>query len=164
MALKINVAPKHQEALNHVLETAGYKGQKRKFHCTVGFIEKMIPAPEAPAFGQAITPALQEVIDCEPLVYEVERVVHLFGQVLAFLPTPSSQKNLLKINGWLFHKVQEISGNRWGLNKESLPENYIPHLTIWHTHRPDRRFKKLEELGKTHPTYRLTEAAYVVFN
>ena len=164
MAIKINVTPKDQIALNHILETAGYRGQRRKFHCTVGFIEKIIPAEEAASLGETIIYALQEFVDLNPPLYEVDTAVHLFDRVLAFLPSLSSQESLKEINLWLLHKVQEISENRWGLNQESLPENYIPHLTLWHTHRPDLRFKKLEEFAATHPIYHLTDTAYIIFN
>lgn len=164
MAIKINVTRKDQEALNHALEAAGYKGQRRKLHCTIGFIEKMIPPDEVTSFGDAITRGLQELINQEPLLYEVDKVAHLFGHVIVFLPTTRSQENLKKINLWLFHKVQELSENRWELNRESTPENYVPHFTLWHTRRPDRRFKKLEKFAETHPVYSLAEASYVVFN
>lgn len=164
MAIKINVTPKDQEALNHTLETAGYRPQKRKFHCTVGFIEKAIPFEEVNTFGQAIIQHLQILIDETPLVYEVDTAVHLFKHVLAFLPTSDSQGRLKEINFWLSQKVQEISENRWGLNRESVPDNYIPHLTLWRTHHPDHRFKKLNEFAKTHPTYHLRQAGYVIFN
>lgn len=164
MAIKINVTEKDQEALNHALEAAGYKHQRRKFHCTIGFIEKMIPPEESAAFGQTIRDELQEFIDHKPLLYKVDKAAHLFNHVLAFLPTAPSQENLRKINHWLFYKVQEISEGRWGLNKESLPENYTPHLTLWHTRRPDPRFKKLEVFAGTHPTCHLTNASYVLIN
>lgn len=98
MAIKINVTKKDQEALHHALEAAGYKGHRRKLHCTVGFIEKMIPPEESTAFGEAITHELQELIDREPLLYEVDKAVPLFGHVIAFLPTVRSQENLKKIN------------------------------------------------------------------
>lgn len=164
MAIKINVTKKDQETLNHGLEAAGYKSQRRKFHCTVGFIEKMIPPEESTAFGEAIAHSLQELIDQEPLLYEVDKVVHLFGHVIGFVPTLPSQESLKKVNLWLFHKVHEISKGHWALNKESLPENYIPHLTLWHTRRPDRRLKKLKEFAGIHPIYHLADASYVIIN
>jgi len=164
MAIKINVAQKDQEALNRILVARGYSYQRRKFHCTLGFIEKGIPEEEAHTFGQSICHELQKLVDVEPLLYEVGKAVPLFGRVLVFLPTARSEKHLKKLNLWLFHKVQEISEDRWGLNKETLSENYTPHLTLWHTHRPDHRLKKLEEVANTHPTYHLTNTAYVIFN
>lgn len=164
MAIKINVAPKEQEALYHALEAIGYKGQRRKLHCTVGFIEQMIPPAEIAAFGKVIIDELQGIIDQEPLLYEVDKVASLFGRVIGFLPTPSSQRHLKKINLWLFHRIEEMSQGRWGLNRESIPENYIPHLTLWHSHRPDHRFIKLEGIAETHPTYHLTNAACVIVN
>jgi hypothetical protein len=163
MALKINVPQKQQLALNQALENAGYKIQRRKFHCTVGFIEKAIPLEETKSFGDHSTAALQEYIENENAFFEVDKAVHLFNHVIVFLPTSSSKENLMKINRWLFDKVQEISKNRWGLNHESLPGNYIPHLTLWHTRRLDLRFKKLEKFAETHPVYHLSEAAYVLF-
>jgi 2'-5' RNA ligase len=163
MAIKINMTQKDQKVLNRTLEATGYRPQRRKFHCTIGFIEKMIPSEEALSFGQSITHDLQEAIASEPFLYEVEKAVHLFGHVLAFVPTNRSQDNIKKINLWLFHRVHEISEGRWELNRESIPENYTPHLTLWHTHHPDHRFKKLQEFAETHPTYRLEETGYVIF-
>jgi len=164
MAIKINVNRKDQEALSHLLAKIGYGYQRRKFHCTVGFIEKAIPSEESASFGQNIAQALQEFLENEPCFYEVDQAAHLFGRVITFLPTTTSQENLKKINTWVSDKVQEISKGRWRLNKESLPESYIPHFTLWHTRRPDRRFKKLKEFAETHPTYHLSQAAYVIFN
>lgn len=164
MAIKINVSHKDQEALHRALEAAGYRDQRRKFHCTIGFIEKMLPPKESTSFGDKITRVLQESINHNPLLYEVGGAVHLFGHVIAFLPTARSQENLRKINLWLSHKVEEISEDRWKLNIETLPQNYTPHLTLWHTRHPDHRFKNLEECAEIHPIYHLTEARCVIFN
>lgn len=162
MAIELNVTAKEQEALHDALEIDGYKHPRQKFHCTIGFIEKMIPQEEVTAFGEAITQALQEHIDREPLVYEVDKAAYLFKDVLAFLPTARSKESLKNLNLWLSHKIQEISKGRWKLNRESTPEHYFPHLTLWHTHSPDSRLKKLEELAATHPTFLLRNAAYVI--
>lgn len=156
MALKINVSPKDQEDLNRALIAAGYRGQRRKFHCTVGFIDNAIPKEDADSFGQSITNELQEVVDNLHPLYEVEKAAHLFGRVFAFLPTPASQIKLKEINLWLYNK-------KINLNKESVPENYTPHLTVWHSRRVERRFQNLEEYAHTHPIYRLTQASYVIF-
>ena len=56
-----------------------------------------------------------------------------------------------------------MSGGQWRLNKESSPKHYIPHLTLYHSHWLDIRLKTLEKFAETHPTYPLTEAAYVLF-
>jgi len=164
MVIKINVSREDQEKINDILEKVGYARQRRKFHCTVGFIEKIIPEEETIVFGQKITQFLQEIIESRPLLYEVENAAHLFGHVIAFLPTAKSLVQLKEINTWLFDKVKEISEDRWGLNEETFSLNYIPHLTLWRTRRPDRRFKTLEEAVETHPAYQLSEAAYVIFN
>lgn len=163
MAIKINVSIKDQEALNLMLKEAGYSPTRRKFHCTVGFIEKLIPSDEVAPFGQAMVNALQELIEGLHPVYEVDKAVHLFKHVIALVPTVQSEESLKTINLWLGEKVQEISQNRWVLNEQTLPENYLPHLTLWRTYRTDPRFKKLEEFAATHPHYRLAQAAYVVF-
>lgn len=163
MAIKINMMPKDQEALHHTLEAAGYKRQKRTFHCTVGFIENSIPIEKAENFGESITHELQDHINHLVLYYEVDKAIHLFGRVIALLPTASSQKILKEINQWLFAKVQEMSGGEQMLNRETSFEDYTPHLTLHHTHKPDVRLKILEKFAETHPTYYLTEAAYVLF-
>lgn len=149
--------------MNQLLEKVGYGLQQRKFHCTVGFIEKMIP-DEARAFGDIITQKLQDYIAPHIPVYEVEKAAHLFGHVIAFLPTAKSLAVLKEINLWLFDQVRKISGERWGLNEETLPQNYFPHFTLWRTRRSDRRFHKLETLAEGHPSYSLTQAACVFFN
>ena len=164
MALKINVSRADQEAINHVLEKAGYTPQKRKFHCTIGFIEKMIPEEESVAFGQKITLLLQDTITPLQPLYEVDKAVHLFGHVIAFLPTAKALAQLQEMNIWLFDKVKEISGGRWELNEETQSQAYIPHLTLWRSRRPDRRLQKLAQVAETHPSYHLSEAAYVIFN
>ena len=165
IAIKINVSQKDQEAINQMLEIAGYAHQKRKFHCTFGFIEKAIPELESSAFGQRVTQLLQEMLAFQPLLFEVGKSAHLFGHVIAFLPTAKSSLQLKKINIWLFDKVKEVSEGRWGLNEETFAPNYIPHLTLLRARRLDYRFKKLEELfAKSPPSFRLSEAAYVIFN
>lgn len=164
MAIKINVSPKDQEALNQVLKGAGYRPTRRKFHCTVGFIEKMIPRDEVAFFGQTVVDALQALIERLAPVYEVEKVAHLFKHVIAFVPTIQSEESLKEMNHWLVEKVQEISENRWDLDLHTLPENFRPHLTLGRTHRPDRRLRNLEEFALTHPRYHLVQAAYVVFD
>ncbi len=163
MALKINVSGTDQEALNQVLGKVGYTRQRRKYHCTVGFIEKMIPEEESIPFGQKIVSELQVFIDSLSPFYEVERVAHLFDHVIAFLPTEQSVTSLKEMNAWTFNKVKEISENRWTLNEETLSQNYVPHLTLWRTRRPDHRFKKLEVIATSHPSYHLSEAAYTIF-
>ena len=163
MAIKINVFYEDQKKINDILKKAGYESQRRKFHCTIGFIEKVIPEEEALIFGQKITRLLQEVIEPCPLLYEVEKAAHLFGHVIAFLPAAKSLVHLKKINIWLFDKVKEISEGQWSLNEETFSLNYIPHLTLWRARHPDSRFKELEEVAETHPAYQLSEAAYVIF-
>lgn len=162
IAIKINVSPKDQEAVNEVLEKAGYAPQRRKFHCTICFIEKVVPE-EAQAFGDIITQKLQDYITPHIPVYEVEKVAHLFGHIIAFLPTAKSLVVLKEINLWLFDQVREVSGERWGLGEKTLPQNYFPHFTLWRTHHLDKRFKKLEMLAEGHPSYSLTQAACVYF-
>lgn len=163
MAIKINVSQKDQEAINDVFEKVGYPRQRRKYHCTFGFIEKMIPEEEVVAFGEKITHALQDYINPLSPQYEVEKADHLFGHVIAFLPTEKSLTILREINLWLSDKVKEISEGRWELNTETQSQTYIPHLTLWRTHRPDQRFEELKALAETHPSYHLSEAAYVIF-
>jgi len=163
MAIKINVSPKDQEALNHVLQEAGYHPTRRKFHCTIGFIEKMIPPEEVALFGQAVVDDLQALIEELSPVYEVENVAHLFNHVMAFVSTTRSEESLKEMNRWLLEKVQNLSQNRWELNEQTLPKNYRPHLTLGRIRRSDRRFRKLEEFALSHPRYQLAQAAYVVF-
>lgn len=163
MAIKINVSHTDQDALNKILVDCGYAPQKRKFHCTFGFIEKMIPEEEANSFGLTITQLLQDFIDPLSPVYEVERASHLFRHVIAFEPTQKSLVQLQEINGWLKEKVIEISEGRFELNKETQSENYTPHLTLLRTRKPDSRFKRLESVAEAHPAFALTQAGYVIF-
>ncbi len=163
MAIKINVSQKDQGAINDALEKVGYPRQRRKYHCTFGFIEKMIPEEEVDTFGEKITHALQDYIDPLSPHYEVEKVGHLFGHVIAFLPTEKSLVSLREINLWLVEKVKEISEGRWELNTETQSQTYIPHLTLWRSRRPDQRLEKLKAFAETHPSYHLLEAGYVIF-
>jgi len=163
MAIKINVSHEDRDAINRHLEEAGYGRQRRKFHCTFGFIEKVIPKEEVHSFGQMITKLLQDYLETRALTYEVKSAVHLFGHVIAFEPTSTSIPQLLGVNQWLFEKVKEVSKGRFSLNEETTPQKYTPHLTLWRTKRPDTRFEKLNKYAETHPSYTLSEAAYVVF-
>lgn len=163
MALKVNVSVQDREVINQLLEKAGFPPQKKKFHCTLGFIEKMIPEEEVLSFGNKITQELQEYVDAQPLIYEIEKVAHLFRHVIVFLPTEKSRLDLRKANLWLHEKVKEVSNQRWNLNRETVPENYIPHMTVWRTPRLDDRFKTLEELTKPPLAFQLTEAGFVLF-
>src|SRR5579863_9609290 len=108
MAIKINVSKDDQDAINKAVVSSGYAPQKRKFHCTFGFIEKCIPDDESNNFGRKITQLLQEYIDSLSPTYEVEKASHLFGHVIAFEPTPQSRLQLQEINEWLFAKVHEV--------------------------------------------------------
>jgi hypothetical protein len=163
LAIKIDVPKTDQEAINKLLIECGYPPQKRKFHCTVGFIEKMIPDEETHSFGGQIVPLLQDFIRPLTPVYEVEKAVHIFKHVIAFIPTQRSLEQLHTINHWLHDKVKEISRGRFDLNQETQPETYTAHMSVWRTRKPDARFQKLEDIAQTHPTYSLTHASYVVF-
>jgi len=163
MAIKINVSQLDREAINDVLEKAGYARQRRKYHCTFGFIEKMIPEEESIAFGEKIIRDLQDFINPLSPYFEVETAVHLFGHVIAFLPNATSLTALKEINLWLFDKVQEISEGRWALNTETTSQYYTPHMTLWRTRHPDHRFEGLKVVAETHPSYKLSEVGYVIF-
>jgi len=56
-----------------------------------------------------------------------------------------------------------MSGGLFSFDKITAPENYKPQMTLWHTRHADTRFRKSEEVIKHHPTYCLSEAAYVLF-
>ncbi|OJW52515.1 MAG: hypothetical protein BGO67_06130 [Alphaproteobacteria bacterium 41-28] len=163
MAIKINVSPKDQEAINDALEKVGYPRQRRKYHCTFGFIEKMVPEEESTAFGEKIIHMLQDYINPLSPHYEVEKAAHLFGHVIAFLPTDKSLATLREINLWLSDKVKDISEGRWELNTETQSQTYIPHLTLWRTRHPDHRFDGLKVAAEMHPSYHLSNAGYVIF-
>src|SRR3990167_11474626 len=109
MAIKINVSKSDQDTINQIMGRCGYAPQKRKFHCTIGFIERLIPEDEANSFGQEIVQLLQKHIDPLSPTYEVEKVSHLFGHVIAFEPTAKSRLILQAINKWLFEKVNQVS-------------------------------------------------------
>ncbi len=163
IAIKINVSSKEQEKIRNLLESVGETHKHPKFHCTVGFIEKIPSKDEAMALGEQIVTALQDHIHPHFPLYEVEAATLLFGHVMAFTPTLQSEKELKDLNLWLFKKAEDISGGLFSLDKTTAPQNYIPHMTLWHTRHLDKRFRKLEEVIKHHPTYCLSDAAYVVF-
>lgn len=156
MALKINVSQNDQAALNHLLVESGYKSQSRKFHCTLGFIDKMIPEEELISFGDAIVREMQkEVLRIKPL-YEVDAAQFLFAHIIAFTPSVVTSRTLNEMHSWLSGKVAELSEKGWAID-----EKYVPHMTLWRTRHLDSRFEKLKLLATKHPSYRLTEAAFV---
>ena len=162
MAIKVNVSKNEQDSINKILEKSGYKPQRRKYHCTLGFIEKAIPDEEVVPFGEAVVSELQKEVQAHPLLFEVEGVHFLFKHVIAFTPTPSSIKILREMNVWLFEKVRERSRGRWGLTPSTIAEGFTPHMTLMRTHPIDSRFEKIEQAVCSHPSFPLTEAAYVV--
>lgn len=158
MALKINISKNDQAALNHLLMGSGYKPQNRKFHCTLGFINKMIPEEELTSFGDVIVREMQkEVSKIKPL-YEVDAAQFLFGHIIAFTPSVATGGILNEMHRWLSNKVVELSEKRWVID-----EKYVPHMTLWRTRHLDTRFEKLKLLATKHPVYNLTEAAFVPF-
>jgi len=163
VAIKINVSKDDQDAINKIMRDCGYGPQKRKFHCTFGFIEKMIPDEETEGFAQTMTRLLQNYIDPLLPIYEVEKATHLFGHVIAFQPTPQSLLKLQDINLWVYNKVKEISEDCWRLNEQTQPGKNTPHMTLWRARKPDGRLKKLEEIAETHPRFHLTQAGCVIF-
>ena len=164
LAIKINASPQDQEKIKYLLESVGETHKHPKFHCTIGFIENIPSKEEATLLGEKIVAALQNHIDLQCPIYEVATATRLFRHIIAFTPTHQSEKELKDLNAWLFKKVEEISGDFFLLDKATSPQNYIPHMTLWRARYPDKRLKKLEEMAKTHPTYRLSKAAYVLFN
>ena len=156
MALKINVSKNDQAALNHLLVESGYKPQNRKFHCTLGFIDKKIPEEELTSFGDIMVRKMQKEVSRIKLLYEVDATQFLFGHIVAFTPSVATADILNEMHEWLSGKVTELSENKW-----SIDEKYIPHMTLWRTRHLDSRFEKLKFLGAKHPMYHLTEAAFV---
>ncbi|MBI2707127.1 MAG: hypothetical protein HYX35_02275 [Proteobacteria bacterium] len=142
LAIKINVSLEDQEKIRRLLESVGEARKHPKFHCTVGFIEKITSENEATALGEKITTALQDHIDPHFPLYEVEKATHLFGHVIVFEPTPQAAQHLKEINRWLFKKVEELSNGSFHLNENTEPQNYTPHMTLWRARHPDKRLKK----------------------
>jgi len=156
MALKINVSKDDQATLNNFLIESGYKSQKRKFHCTLGFIDSMIPEEEVTAFGDAIVREMQKEVSRIKPLYEVNAAQFLFRHIIAFVPTEATARTLNEMHHWLAEKVAQLSEGRW-----TIDEKFVPHMTLWRTRHLDQRFKKLELLAEKHPRYHLTEAAFV---
>ncbi|MBY0272093.1 MAG: hypothetical protein K2X02_01575 [Alphaproteobacteria bacterium] len=156
MALKINVSKNDQTALNNLLLESGYKLQNRKFHCTLGFIGKMIPEEEFTSFGDTIVCEMQKEVSRINPLYEVDTAQFLFGHIIAFTPSETTSRTLNEMHRWLSGKVGELSEKRWAID-----EKYVPHMTLWRTRYLDSRFEKLKLLGMKHPSYHLTETAFV---
>lgn len=164
MAIKINISKANQKALDEILEQAGYPHQRRKAHCTFGFIKDSIPEEAVVSFGDEIMRLLQEHIKDNFPLYEVGEVVHIFDHVVALMPKEGSLEHLHEVNRWLYSKVIEVSNNRWTLSEETSPQNFKPHMTVWRTRRIDKRFVRLKELcTENQVSCPLTEASYVVF-
>ena len=155
MALKINVSKNDQIAINKLLVESGYKPQNRKFHCTLGFIDKMIPKEEITSFGDAIVREMQKEASRIKLLFEVDAAQFLFGHIIAFTPSAATAGILNAIHRWLSERVAELSENEWAID-----EKYVPHMTLWRTRHVDSRFEKLKLLVIKHPSYQLTEAAF----
>ena len=162
MAIKINVSRNDQEAINDLLEKRGYKRQRRKHHCTLGFIDKMIPDEEAVSVGDALSAALQKQIKIQKPYFEIEGVRFLFKHVIAFVPTEPSYTILTEMNAWLFDEVKRLSKGDFELNQSTIAESYKPHMTLHRTRHLDSRFDKLDELTKSHQSFPLKEAAFVI--
>ncbi len=162
MALKINASSQDREKIDALMEAAGYTHQRKKYHCTLGFIENSIPDEEVQSFGEQIVLDMLAYLQKNPLVYEVKKVELVFHRVVAFLPNDMSRVKLQEANQWLFEQISEVSRGRWGLNKETIPENYIPHMTVWRTRKPDQKLKILQESLKEVHAFRLTDPAFVL--
>jgi 2'-5' RNA ligase len=156
MALKINISKNDQAALNNLLIKSGYKPQNRQFHCTLGFIDKMIPEEELTSFGAVIVREMQKKISRIKPLYEVDAAQFLFGHIIAFTPSAATAGSLNELYKWLSDRVAELSEKRWAID-----EKYVPHMTLWRTRHLDSRFEKLKLLAMEHPRYHLTEAAFV---
>ncbi|MDI9638290.1 hypothetical protein QPK87_32385 [Kamptonema cortianum] len=156
MALKINISKNDQAALNNLLMESGYKPQNRKFHCTLGFIDKMIPEEELISFGDIIVREMQKEVSRIKPLYEVDATQFLFGHIIAFTPSAATACTLNKLHRWLSERVDELSEKRWVID-----EKYVPHMTLWRTRHLDSRFEKLKLLGAEHPIYHLSEVAFV---
>ncbi|MBL8675962.1 MAG: hypothetical protein JNJ47_00830 [Alphaproteobacteria bacterium] len=157
MALKINISKNDQASLNHLLIESGYKPQNRKFHCTLGFIDKMIPEEKLTSFGDIMVRKMQKEISRIKLLYEVDATQFLFGHIIAFTPSTSTAGILNELHRWLSGRVAELSENKW-----TIDEKYVPHMTLWRTCHLDSRFEKLKLFSAKHPIYHLTEAAFVL--
>ncbi|KAB2833006.1 MAG: hypothetical protein F9K49_07235, partial [Caedimonadaceae bacterium] len=101
MALKINVSKNDQTALNNLLVESGYKPQKRKFHCTLGFVDKKIPEEELTSFGDIMVRKMQKEVSRTKLLYEVDATQFLFGHIIAFTPSIATADILNEMHGWL---------------------------------------------------------------
>ncbi len=156
MALKINVSKNDQATLNNLLIESGYKSQKRKFHCTLGFIDSMIPEEEVTTFGDAIVREMQKEVSRIKPLFEVDAAQFLFKHVIALVPTAATAQTLNEMHRWLAEKVTDLSEGRW-----EVEEKFVPHMTLWRARHLDARFEKLKLLAAKHPSYPLVEAAFV---
>ncbi len=123
----------------------------------------MIPDEEAHFFEGKITKELQSFVGAYSLTYVVEKADVFFQKVIVFVPTEICLKHLQRANQWLTEKVKQLSGDCWGLNHETIPENFTSHMTLWRILRPDKRLSSLQGSIQEELSFHLTEAGFVLF-
>lgn len=162
LAIKLDVTDQNQQDLNDLLVRIGIKPQRRKFHCTIGFIDKMFATQED---AEELVTALRKTLDLDtPLHFTFESPRFLFRHVIGLVPKEGTLSRLRKVNESLHETLAEITGGQYVLNHQTTGEGYHPHITLWRQRHKDRRFKQLcedIEQGQLKPL-ELVEYSYTV--
>ena len=146
LAIKLDVSDENQKALNALLLKMGVEPQRRRFHCTVGFMEKCF---ESPSEAEECVNLLQGRLQlAEPLPFGILEVRFLFRHVVALVPNEKTLKRLREINGYVSDHVNALASGNFALNSQTTEDGFHPHITLWRQRHKDKRFRQtLKEVG-----------------
>ncbi len=146
LAIKLDVNDENQQAINDFLIGLGMKPQRRRFHCTVGFMDKCFQTlEETHQFLELLKPKLQ--IE-SPLPFIVGEMRFMFRHVIGLLPDEETFLKLKAANESLQQEIQTLSKRQYSLNGQTSGEGYHPHITLWRQRHKDRRYRQgLEIIG-----------------
>lgn len=128
LALKLDVTDLAQGMLGDMQAAAKLPKQAHRFHCTVGFIEK-INKEEVATLAASIQAKLQSKLTT-PIEFDVKEVSRPFGSdIIGFIPTTESENKLIEFNKIVANIVQEVTNGRYTLNAFTST-NYRPHISL----------------------------------
>lgn len=114
--------------LGDMQDAARVKRQTHRFHCTVGFIEK-INKDEVATLAANIQAKLQSQLTT-PIEFDVKEVLRPFNSnIIGFIPTAESENKLKAFNKIVANVVQEVTNGRYTLNAFTST-NYQPHISL----------------------------------
>ena len=143
LAIKLDVSDQNQEDLNALLIKIGIKPQRRRFHCTIGFMDKVFKSKlEAEDFVSQLKPIL--CVDT-PIPYHYMEPRFLFRHIIGLIPNDTSMETMQGVNQNLHNVVHNLCGDKYPLNSQTTGEGYHPHITLWRQRHKDRRYRMLRD-------------------